>query len=188
MSIAISTSEPATIVAGDTVQWTKIISDYPATSGWTLKYSFQLVGSTQDPITFDASASGAGYSISITPAVSAEWVAGNYIWTAFVDNGTDRHRVATGSLGILADPVAASGGTHATRTLALIEAAIEGRIPAGLEQTTIDGQSILRITMPDLFLLRNKYAAEVRAEEDRARVASGQSSQRTMFARFRRVL
>jgi hypothetical protein len=188
MSIAISTFEPDTIIAGDTVEWTQSISDYPATDGWTLKYSFQLIGSTEDPITFEASASGRDYSVSITPAVSAEWASGNYIWTAFVDDGTDRHRVGTGTVSVLPNPEMAAGGTHATRTLALLELAIEGRIPAGLEQTTIDGQSILRITMPDLVLLRNKYASEVRAEQDRARVASGQASRRTMYARFRRVI
>ncbi len=76
--------------------------------------------------------------------------------------------------------------SHAVTTLALIEAAIEGRIPRGLEQTSIDGQLITRITIPQLMALRLQYKAEVAAEVDAARIASGLPSRKTMLARFPR--
>lgn len=44
--------------------------------------------------------------------------------------------------------------------LALIEAALEGRVPRGLESTTIDGQQITRIPIVQLHSLRQKYRAE----------------------------
>src|SRR6478736_6672226 len=104
--------EPTIIVAGDTVQWTKSIPDYPATDGWTLKYSFQIAGSLDEPIQFSATTSGAGYSISVTAATTAAWDPANYIWTSFVEDATHRHRVGTGTVTILPDPEEPFGGTH----------------------------------------------------------------------------
>lgn len=75
--------------------------------------------------------------------------------------------------------------THAARTLALIEAAIEGRVPAGLSMTIINGQNITRIPLEQLCKLRNEYRAEVRAEVDAARIASGLPSRRNSFTSFR---
>jgi len=185
MPATIPSSEPDTIVAGDTVEWTKSIADFPATDGWTLKYSLQLVASLDDPITFSATPDGADYSVSVANTITTEWDAGNYVWTSLVDNGTERHRVGTGTLTILGDPEEAPEGTHATRTLYLIELAIEGRIPKQLEMTTIDGNNIMRIPIQMLMDLRLKYQAEVRAEQTVARAAAGLGSRRQMLTRFR---
>ena len=74
--------------------------------------------------------------------------------------------------------------SHAVTTLALLEAAIEGRIPAGLSMTIINGQNITRIPLEQLCRLREQYRAEVRSEEDQARIAAGLPSQRNSFIRF----
>jgi hypothetical protein len=74
--------------------------------------------------------------------------------------------------------------THAARTLALLEAAIEGRIPAGLSMTIINGQNITRIPLEQLCKLRDQYRAEVRAEQDAARTASGLPSRRNIYTKF----
>jgi hypothetical protein len=77
--------------------------------------------------------------------------------------------------------------THASRMLALIESALEGRIPAGLEMTIINGQNITRITVTQLSALRDKYLAEVMAERNAARIESGLTSRKNSFVRFRQV-
>jgi len=185
---AIPSIEPTIIVAGDTVQWTKSIPDYPATDGWTLTYDFQLPGSTASPITFNASSSGAGYSVTLAKGTTDDWTTpGDYLWTSTVGNGTARHTVERGTVTIVSDPAAAYGATHATRTLAIIELALEGRLPRGLEMYTIGGQQVQRISSEALSRLRDKYKAEVKAEIDAARVASGLASHKTMWARFRSV-
>lgn len=74
--------------------------------------------------------------------------------------------------------------THAARMLALIESALEGRIPAGLEYSTINGQSIARIPISQLSALRDKYYNEVVAERNAALAASGQGNRTTALARF----
>ncbi len=184
---AIPTTEPSIIVAGDTVQWTKALTDYLATDGWTLSYSFRIPGSATAPITFDADPDGANYSIDQDTSTTADWPAGAYVWTSYVDDGTDRHTIGTGPVTIFAAPEDALGTTHASRTLAIIEAALESRLPRGLEMYTIDGQQVQKLTHEALSRLRDKYRAEVKAENDAARVAAGLPSKRVMFARFTRV-
>ena len=74
--------------------------------------------------------------------------------------------------------------THAERMLALIEAALEGRIPRGLESTNIDGQQIDRIPIVQLETLRQKYRAERKGEIAAANAAAGIRPRRTIGIRF----
>jgi hypothetical protein len=175
--------EPCTIVAGDSVAWTKTITSY----GGTLTYSLQLFGSTDLPITFAASGAGPIFSVTLDDSVTATWKPGRYIWTAYIADGVDRHSVANGEVQVLPNPALAFGATHATRTLAIIEAAIEGRIPRGLETYAIDGQSIAKIPIEDLVRLRSIYADWVKNEYAQDRINRGLSNPRNSFARFRRA-
>jgi hypothetical protein len=87
---------------------------------------------------------------------------------------------------VLGNPAIALGGTHATRTLAIIEAALEGRLPRGLETYVIDGQSIAKIPLETLHRMRSYYADEVFNEYAQDRINRGLSNPRNVFARFRR--
>src|SRR4030095_419425 len=139
--MAILAIEPSRIVAGDSVAWTKTITSYAG----TLTYSLQLFGSIELPITFAASGGGPNYFVTLDDSITATWKPGRYIWTSYISDGVDRHTVGGGELVVLSNPALAFGATHATRTLAIIEAAIEGRLPRGLETYSIDGQSIAKI-------------------------------------------
>src|SRR3990167_1080353 len=92
----IPTTEPAEVRAGDTVEWTKSLGDYPASDGWTLKYAMR------GPMVIDitATASGSSYAVSVAKTVSALWIAGLYYWQAYVEKGSDRHTVGTGRITI----------------------------------------------------------------------------------------
>jgi hypothetical protein len=183
MAATIPSIEPATIVAGDSVAWTKSITSYAG----TLSYSLQLFGSTDTPILFSASGSGPNYSVTLAPALTALWKPGRYIWTSYIDDGTNRHSVDGGEMVVLSNPAAAFGATHATRTLAIIEAALEGRLPRGLETYVIDGQSIAKIPLETLVRLRSVYADWVKNEYAQDRINRGLGNPRNTFARFRRI-
>ena len=179
----IPNSEPGTIVAGDSVAWTKTITSYAG----TLNYSLQMFGSTDSPILFAGVGGGPNYSVSLAPGITANWAPGRYTWTSYIDDGTNRHAIDTGEMVVLANPAIAQAGTHATRTLAIIEAALEGRLPRGLETYVIDGQSIAKIPIETLTRLRSFYAEYVKNEWAQDRINRGQSNPRNSFARFRRV-
>lgn len=73
--------------------------------------------------------------------------------------------------------------THAATMLAKIEAVLEGRVDADIENYQIAGRQITKIPIPELKQLRNDYRAEVRAEQSRDNIAAGKGSGRG--ARFR---
>src|SRR5437762_234647 len=148
MSAAIPSTEPQTIVAGDTLSFTKSVPNYLPGDGWTLNYALQgktLAGSySASPITFASTTNtGSTYSISVAKTTTSSYAPGDYRWTSYVTGGTsERYSVGSGDVTVLPDPSAAVPTSHAVRTLALIEAAMEGRIPRGLEETIIDGQTL----------------------------------------------
>jgi len=178
--MAILNTEPCTIVAGDSVAWTKTITSYAG----TLNYSLALFGSTDAPILFAGVGTGPNYSINLAPGVTANWAPGRYTWTSYIDDGTNRHAIDSGEMVVLANPAIAQTGTHATRTLAIIEAALEGRLPRGLETYVIDGQSIAKIPLEALVRLRSVYADLVFSEYAQDRINRGLSNPRSSFARF----
>jgi hypothetical protein len=174
--------EPQSITAGDTLSWSRVESNYPPSAGWTLNYALQGLNgqASSSQINFAAGGSGNTFSVNVAAATSGQWPAGAYTWTAFVTNaGSGRHTIGRGSISILPDPQKAVPQTHARRALALIECAIEGRIPRGLENHTIDGQTITKIPLAQLVSLRDKYRAQVLLEP-----TPGRKPRRTIGIRF----
>ena len=93
------------IYAGDTFQWIKTLVDYPASDGWTLKYSLRGVNAafiydfqaTQDPDLVD-------YDVTIPATDSSIWVPGDAVWQSWIvlaDTG-ETHTVDHGLVAILA--------------------------------------------------------------------------------------
>lgn len=183
---AIPTTEPQSITAGDTLEWKKALPDYPS-SLFVLKYSLQRIGSPL--IRFAATADESGHAVTVAADVTANFLPGVYAWTSFAEGISTgrRHTIARGTISILPSPLAELGSSHASRMLALIEAALEGRIPRGLETTDIDGQVLERISFEQLHKLKVVYRAEVTAETNRAEIAAGLPNRRNSFARFTRV-
>lgn len=160
--------EPLAARAGDTWQWTRTLSDYPAPS-WVLSYTLFSAAAV---VTITAAASGADHAVHVAPAVTALYTAGRYDWIASVTDGTDRYQVGSGSLRILpnlASATAFDGRTHARRMLDAIEATLEGRGTGGdldVIRTTL-GDQTAEYDPATLIKLHARYAAMV-AEEDRA--------------------
>lgn len=179
--------EPTQITAGDTISWSRSLPDYPAGT-WILNYSLlSLSGSIQ----IASVASGADHLISVDMATSSAYVPGTYSWQAWVTNGIERYPVGTGSIDILADYAAFGSGaadtrSHVKKVLDAIEAVIEGRASAGDQQLSIDGTTLIKMTVTELLALRYSYQAEYRLERQRARIAGGKNSGRKIVTRFKR--
>jgi hypothetical protein len=183
MPAQVPTSEPSSITAGETLSWTRDESDYPATS-WTLKYALQAPG--RPVITITATADGSTHVVGVTADISSRYAPGSYLWTKFAEQGSTRNILAHGQVTVLPSPLANLGKSHAERMLALIEAALIKRVPAGLETTNIDGQELSRIPIAELERLRIRYRAEVASEQNAAGLAAGLPNRRTVFTSFRR--
>ena len=84
--IEIATSEPAAIVAGDSLKWDRADSDFPAPT-WTLTY--QLVGRLGSH-RITTTQSGQTHQVRVTPAVTLKWKPGAYRLVGRVSDGNRR--------------------------------------------------------------------------------------------------
>jgi hypothetical protein len=162
----IPSTEPKNFAAGETVEWTKSIADYASTDGWSLIYSIRGPTVFED-VTATPNSDGS-YSVLIAASVTQPLQAGTYQWAAHAYKvGPPVLRYPVGRGVIVVTPnlgTAETVTTHAARMLTLIEAALEGRIPAGMEQYQIGGRQITKIPTNDLYALRAKYRSELAME------------------------
>lgn len=187
MSIEIPTIEPSSVRAGDTVTWLKSLANYPA-SLWTLYY--RLVSPTAK-IDITATASGDSHLVSVLPATSDEWIAGDYAYVAWVSDGTDRVTLGQGKITVLPDLAALTAAGHDTRThakkmLDAIDAALLS-LSSGERMAVVEAEVQARRFKYDftgLMNLRNLFAAQVRAEENAERVSLGLGSRNKLNVRF----
>ena len=151
---------PDSISAGLSLKFEVISDDYPAPD-------WELTAILRGPASIDltAAASGTGHVFSETAATTGTWVPGLYAVSLRATSGDDVHELEAGQATIAADLVSLEAGHdargHAQRTLAAIEAVIEGRASKDQQSYTINGRSLVRTTIADLLLLRTKYKAEV---------------------------
>lgn len=182
----IATTEPSKIVAGDTVQWKRELSDYPASEGWTLGYA--MVNSI-NKISVSSSASGADHLVTISAATSAAYVAGTYYWQAYVTKTatSERRLIDTGSL--IVEPNFAAIATHDARThvkkvLDSIQAVIEGRATKDQEEYTIGNRSLKRTPIADLIKLKKEYEADYAREVKADNLRKGLGSKNRILVRM----
>lgn len=161
--------EPTTIVAGDTVQFTRVFGEFSALDGWALTY--RLVGplgsSTGALVdeTVTGTPQGGGWLVAFAPAATANVKArGTYRLVGRVSLAADSHAVYDGVVQLEANPFTASPAdqlTHAERMLTVIEAALEGRLTVDMEHYQIDGKLVGKIQTADLMRYRAKYRTEI---------------------------
>jgi hypothetical protein len=186
--MAIPSSEPAFVTAGDTVAWTKSLADYPASAGWTLKYRLINAAGSIDIV---SSPSGDDHAISKSSSATAGWVAGDYIWQAYVEGGAaERYTIGTGSITVKPDLAAQSGGFEARGTwakaLADLRAALAAWVTSSghVQEYEIAGRRMKFATTDDI---RKRIAIaerEVAREASIDATAAGNSLGRTLNVRF----
>lgn len=186
MPAEIPFKEPTEVIAGNTVAWTKDLSDYPAGT-WTLKYYLR------GPATIDiiAMASGTRHSVSVSAATTAaNWPPGTYKWQSFVSSGSDRYFVDKGEIVVVLNP-ATSTLTFETRTKAKVildalDQAILENAGRPEQSYTIQaaGRQHTYKTMADMIIARDKFAAIVKQEEDAKKIMRGENTGKNILVRF----
>jgi len=171
------TGEPTLLTAGDTWRWRVADHpDFPQSEGWTLKYRLAGVTVLSITATWQTSGDDANYWLVSVDATSTdhEVEAGRYrLFGYFEGSGSYAgrlHQVYNDVVTVGADPRQAEDGdlqTHAERTLAVIEAALEGRLTSDIESYQIAGRAVSKIPIEQLTRLRGQYAALVRREQSK---------------------
>jgi len=178
---------PSSINAGDTLTGSASYADYPASDGWALTVALFNSGGA---FNFNATADGDDFAISVDAVTTSAWTAGRYDYSAYVSKGFERITVHSGCMDINPDPslgVAADGRSHARKLLDSIEAMIEGRASAGdldILEGQLNSRSYKREGDGYLITLRDKYRAEVMAEDRANKIANGEIVSQSLKTRF----
>ena len=185
MAAPTPTTEPASLIAGDTAKWLKSLPDYLPADGWVLTYTLLNAASK---ISIVAGVSSTDHLVNVAAAITAAWAAGQYTWRAQVVNASaEAFTLATGTITVQA----AFGGattldarSHARKALANIEAYLENANNLSAARYMISGRELWRISIPDQLILRDRYRAEVAREDAAANAGRGLPDRRRVMVRF----
>jgi hypothetical protein len=162
------TSMPSTFPAGTTVAYTKSVTGYLPSGGWTLTLYFagkELLA----PVV--ATASGDKFVVTIPAASTAPLDAGTYQWEERVSNvGGEKYTVDSGAVDVSANiesAIAGSLASFAEQRLAEVEAAIATRLSGGMmESYQIAGRAATLFSLDKLYAMRADLRAEVHREKN----------------------
>lgn len=182
-----ATTEPTRLTAGDTIAWTKSLTEYPATGGWTLVY--RLINAAGH-IDIAGTASGSDHAIAVSASDSAAWPPGDYAWQSYVENGAVRHTVGKGRLTI--DPnFAAQADGYDDRSIArkILDGLLAAYQSATLSKSFVQeyeiaGRKIKFAAKTDWLAEINFWKAEVAKEENAARRSAGKGLGTRIYERF----
>lgn len=183
MAASTPTTEPSTLIAGDTAKWLKTVTDYSAADGWALTYT--LINASAK-ITITASASGSDFLVNVAAATTNAWAAGSYSWRSQVSKAGETFTVGSGTI----DVQPSFGGStldnrsFARIALANIEAYLQNQANLTAASYEIAGRKLQRIPVADLLALRDRYKGEVAREDAAANAAQGLPDRRRVYVRF----
>lgn len=192
MTVEIATTEPSSIKAGMTVKWKRTLSDYPATL-WTLTY---VLFKTGTQIKFNAVPDGDDHSVTLAKATTAAYTAGRYTWQAYVDDGSERFEVDSGTLEILTDFDAQSSGYDARTTADQMVDGLTALLIGNIANNVLDlvsyginadvARNIVKMTLAEKRAELSKWREDLRREQEAENIANGLGTGRKIYTRFSR--
>lgn len=184
-----ASTEPSQIYSGSLVQWKRadLAQDYPPAS-YDLIYKARLRGGLNPEISATATNSNGEFLVTLTNAVTAAAMPGDYYWQAEIERKSDNARilVATGQWKLLPDldQSGADPRSHAEVMLDKINGLLEGKADKDVTSYSINGRSIAKMSVTDLLNWRDYYKKEVALERRKADAAAGKPSTATVKVRF----
>lgn len=164
------TQEPLQIVAGDSIEWNRTLTDFLASDGWALKYVFLSQG--HPPITIESTPDGAAHLVNVSASITAAWAAAEYRWTAYVTKGAERKTLGSGQVKILPDPATRDElfdpRTENQKILDAINAVLAGELTNPLAKYKISGREAERYSRLELLKLQGIFQHRVAVENGQA--------------------
>ncbi len=174
---------PDQLLAGDTWEWTREFSDYPAGT-WSGTYYFEKADAN---FSAAATASGSAFAVSVPAATTSGYRAGRYRWRLLVTSGSIRKTAEEGWVDVLPDPAAQGSFDHRTTARVMldnVEAYLRDPSNLAMANWSIGGRALSRWSRADLLVERDRLRAEVRREEAAERIAKGLSPRNSVSVRL----
>jgi hypothetical protein len=157
---------PSVLQLGDFWAWKKsnLASDYP-TADYSLSYEFNLIdGATPANFTIGTTESSDEYIVATSNTSS--YTKGEYNWVEYITRTSDNARIK------LSEGFTEIQDNYATTTA------------SDQSSMSIAGRSLSRMSIDELFTLKDRYQAEYNKEVKQARIANGQGSGNTIKVKF----
>lgn len=181
MALTPPTVEPTSLQAGDTLNFTREFSDFPATDGWILSY--RLVSrSGLTAIDIASTADGDGYEVNIASATTAGYAPGDYTLYGFITLSPDRYQVYKGAFTVLPDPATTSfvdSRSYLEKVLEKLETVILEGVIREVIRYSFNGVSTEVQSMRDALDARDRVKALIAQEQ-----ALANGSQQKILTRF----
>ena len=156
------------LIAGDTLDFTDVVADYPATAAWVLKYRLvpRFTAPVQAPVELTATTvNTTDYRVQATPTATAAWTPGTYNWFRWVEKAGERQSLGSGSLTVQVNPATVAQGadirSQAEAALDAINAVLANRATVDQQEMSIAGRSLKRMTVDELLKLREHFEGQV---------------------------
>ena len=185
------TQEPDTLVIGDRWVWRRndLPLDYP-TDTYALTYEFHedSGGGGSHKFTITANETTDAYIVEVASSTTESYEDGDHVWEAYITRTSDseRFRIDYGRTIItknLAD-TNADLRSHAKKCLDNIQAVLENRATIDQSSFSIAGRSLSRMSIDELFTLKDRYQAEYNKEVKLARIKNKQNTGNTIGVKF----
>jgi hypothetical protein len=176
------------LVAGDTLNFLTTVADYPASSGWVLK--FRLVPRTAGTaVTLSSTAEGDDHRTQATSTTTAAWAAGQYGWSSWVEKAGEVYTLESGQITIAPDPRTLAAGTdtrsEAEAALDAVNAMLKGKATNAVMLYRINDREVRSYSIPELVKLRSLLLTQVGQERRAAGIADKTGSSRLIAVRIR---
>lgn len=184
----------STLPQGDSAAWSD--DPVPLSDGRTATaLSWALTYALRGPaaLNLTAVATGGAWSTTLSPLASSALVAGTYVWSAALTNGTERITCGQGQLTLTPNLATITtpydGRSAAQIALASCEAAMATFNATGgkVKKYEIAGRTMEFQSIADLMTLHSFWRARVLTEQAASNLANGLGNPRNLFARFRSV-
>lgn len=155
MALDALTAFPNEFTAGDTLLIERSLTNYPASDGWTLKYSLVASdGSTNASIVLTSTESGDEHHFTVAKATTAAYPAGKYKLTEYAESTTERIQLSVRFVSILPNPATATGtsASFAAQVLKNLRDAYKALTAGGLKTSSasVNGKSYSRSNLIEL--------------------------------------
>ena len=185
------TKEPSTLVLGDFWAWKRddLADTYPVGSySLTFEFHEDSGGGGIHKFTLTAVEANSTYYIEAASSSTTGYSVGDYIWEAYITKTSDSNRIMvdSGRTSITENlaNTTADLRSHAKKVVDAIEAVIENRASMDQSSMSIAGRSLSRMSIDELFQLKDRYQADYDAEVKKAAIKNGKSSRTTILTKF----
>ena len=175
------------IIAGDSENWSFQAPNHLEADGWALACKLRGPGNADVPVTTSNVADPSTRSIKLTSAISATLIPGHYVRTIVATKDGERQTLQQDNFEVMPDLSTSidpyDGRSNARKALDAIEAVLANRATKAQEELSIAGRRTKWTPIPDLLVLRDKYASIVAMEDSAAGIGPRKNKIHTVWTR-----